>query len=164
LFRKETKTAIPPNGVTARCVSRRINRPPDNRASISRGTGLSVASDSILLLSQILGVRIFPRTSEFRLKSDMDVKTAIRNGDAGALRRLLAEDASRANALIAWGRDDCILTHPLHYVSDMLFQGKMQKGQELPLIEALIQAGADLDFQRDGKGDTPLIGAASLGA
>jgi len=94
----------------------------------------------------------------------MDVKTAIRNGDAGALRRLLAEDASRANALIAWGRDDCILTHPLHYVSDMLFQGKMQKGQELPLIEALIQAGADLDFQRDGKGDTPLIGAASLGA
>jgi len=28
----------------------------------------------------------------------------------------------------------------------------------------LIEAGADLDFQVDGKGDTPLIGAASLGA
>src|ERR1700730_11715643 len=55
LLRNEMKTAIPPNGVTARCVSRRINRSFDNRAVISRGTGLSVAFDSIPLLSQILG-------------------------------------------------------------------------------------------------------------
>src|SRR3979490_2177375 len=54
LPRNETKTAIPPNGVTARCVSRRINRSSDNSAVISRGTGLSVAFDSIPLLSQIL--------------------------------------------------------------------------------------------------------------
>lgn len=94
----------------------------------------------------------------------MDVKTAIRNGDADALRVLLAEDSLRANALVNWGNNDCILTHPLHYVSDMLFEGTLQKGKELPLVEALIQAGADLDFQKDGKGDTPLIGAASLGA
>lgn len=95
----------------------------------------------------------------------MDVKTAIRSGDAEALHRLLAEDASRANALIRWGKNECIFTHPLHYVSDMLFDGTLQNGQELPLIEALIQAGADLNFQKiDGKGDTPLIGAASLGA
>src|SRR5207248_3730063 len=52
--RNEMKTATPPNGVTARCVSRRINRSSDNRAAISRGTGLSVAFDSIPLLSQIL--------------------------------------------------------------------------------------------------------------
>jgi ankyrin repeat protein len=32
------------------------------------------------------------------------------------------------------------------------------------VAEALIEAGADLNFQKDGKGDTPLIGAASLGA
>lgn len=94
----------------------------------------------------------------------MDVKTAIRNGDADALRRLLSEDSSRADALVRWGRNDCILTHPLHYVSDMLFEGKLECGQELPLVEALIQAGADLDYQRHGRGDTPLIGAASLGA
>src|SRR2546423_13051357 len=54
LPRNETKTATPPNGVTARCVSRRINRSSGNRAVISRGTGLSVAFDSIPLLSQIL--------------------------------------------------------------------------------------------------------------
>ena len=80
---------------------------------------------------------------------DMDVKEAIRTGDAESLRRLLTEDASRANALIRWGKNGCVLTHPLHYVSDMLFAGTLQKGKELPLIEVLIQAGADLNFQRD---------------
>src|SRR5437870_2082015 len=97
----------------------------------------------------------------------MDVKTAIRNGDAEALCRLLAEDPSQANALVRWGRNDCVLTHPLHYVSDLLFEGTLKTGQELPLVDALIRAGADLDFQRNGpygKSDTPLIGAASLGA
>ncbi len=52
------KTAIPPDGVTARCVSRSINRSSDNRATISRGTGLTVALDSISLLSQIVGSKI----------------------------------------------------------------------------------------------------------
>jgi hypothetical protein len=98
----------------------------------------------------------------------MDVRTAIQNGDAEALRRLLGEDAARANALVRWGKDNCILTHPLHYVSDMLFEGVLKKGTELPLIELLIESGANLDFQNaraDGKrGDTPLIGAASLAA
>jgi hypothetical protein len=94
----------------------------------------------------------------------MDMKIALQTGDADALRRLLSEDSSRANTLIRWGANDSIQTHPLHYVSDLLFEGKLQKGRELPLIDALIAAGADLDFQRNGKGDTPLIGAASLGA
>ena len=102
------------------------------------------------------------------MANTMDVKTAIRNGDVDTLRRLLFEDSSRANALLRWGENDCILTHPLHYVSDMLFEGALQKGKELPLVEALIAAGADPDFQRnreDGKkSDTPLIGAASLAA
>src|SRR5260370_7610182 len=39
-----------------------------------------------------------------------------------------------------------------------------QRGKDLPLVEALIQAGADLNFNKDGKSETPLIGAASLGA
>jgi hypothetical protein len=98
----------------------------------------------------------------------MDVKTAIRNGDTEALRALLREDASLANALIRWGRNDEILTHPLHFVSDMLFESTLPRGKELPLVNALIEAGADIDFQRvrqDGiPADTPLIGAASLGA
>jgi hypothetical protein len=90
----------------------------------------------------------------------MDVKTAIDNGDAAALRQLLCENSSRANELIRWGK---CLTHPLHYISDLLFNGTLHKGNELPLIAALIEANADLNFQKHGKGDTPLIGAASLG-
>jgi len=96
----------------------------------------------------------------------MDVKTAIKTGDAEALRRLLDEDATGANRLVHWGKNDCIHTHPLHFVSDMLFDGTLERGKELALIDALIEAGAELDFQQEreggGKGDTPLIGAASL--
>jgi uncharacterized protein len=98
----------------------------------------------------------------------MDVTAAIQAGDVPALRRLLREEPSRANELIRWGGTKTCLTHPLHFVSDMLFQGTLPKGPEVALLDALIEAGADLDFQRkreDGKkGDTPLIGAASLGA
>lgn len=91
----------------------------------------------------------------------MDMKAAIDNGDLVALRRLLSENSSRANELIRWGK---CLTHPLHYVSDMLFAATLQKGKELALVQALIEAGADINFDRDGKSETPLIGAASLGA
>jgi len=101
-------------------------------------------------------------------KRRMDVKTAIRNGDVVALRQLLAEDSSRANELIRWGESKPCFTHPLHFISDMLFEGTLAQGMEIPLVDVLLDAGADLDFQRsrgDGKkGDTPLIGAASLGA
>jgi len=91
----------------------------------------------------------------------MDVKLAIDGGDAAALRRLLSEDSSRANELIRWGK---CLTHPLHYISDMLFAGTLQRGRDLLLVDALIEAGSDLNFNKDGKSETPLIGAASLGA
>jgi hypothetical protein len=69
----------------------------------------------------------------------MDVKTAIDTGDADALRGLLRDDRSRAGEIIQW--DKC-LTHPLHYVSDMLFTGVLRKGKVLPLIDALIEGGA----------------------
>ena len=101
-------------------------------------------------------------------KGRMDMETAIRNGDVAALQQLLAEDSSRANELIRWGESKPCFTHPLHFISDMLFEGTLAQGMEIPLVDVLLDAGADLDFQRsreDGKkGDTPLIGAASLGA
>jgi hypothetical protein len=46
----------------------------------------------------------------------------------------------------------------------MLFEGSMKAGTERSLVEALIGAGADVDFQPSPRTDTPLIGAASLGA
>src|SRR5215470_19470643 len=98
------------------------------------------------------------------MTDDLNVKTAIRNGDVAALRRCIALDRSRANALIHWGNNDCVRTHPLHFISDMLFNGVLQKGKELPLVEVLLEAGACVDFRKEGKRETPLIGAASLGA
>jgi hypothetical protein len=85
--------------------------------------------------------------------SDMDVRTAIRNGDADALRHLLAQEPAQANALIFWGNNDCLRTHPLHYISDVLFNRVLQKGNELPLIDALLEAGAIVDFRKaEGQG------------
>jgi hypothetical protein len=100
-------------------------------------------------------------TSHFVHIEIMEVKTCIQTGDAVTLRQLLAEDPARANALISWGK--CI-THPLHYISDMIFNGTLQRGKELPLVDTLIQAGSELDFNKDGESETALIGAASLGA
>jgi len=94
----------------------------------------------------------------------MEIKTAIETGDAGRLRRLLDAERTRANALVRWGKNGCNRTHPLHYVSDKVFDGTLQRDVALPLIDLLLAAGADVNFQTDGKGDTPLIGAASLGA
>ena len=94
------------------------------------------------------------------MEVNMDVKTAIENGDTATMRRLLSEQPLRANELIRWGK---CLTHPLHYISDMHFAGILQKGKELPLVDALIEAGSDPNFNKEGKSETPLIGAASLG-
>src|SRR5438067_13600957 len=91
----------------------------------------------------------------------MDVKTAIETGDATALRSLLAADPSQANALIVWGKEREIRTHPLHYVSDMLFGGTLAQGKEMQLIDVFIDAGADVNYAA-ANGETPLIGAASL--
>jgi hypothetical protein len=94
---------------------------------------------------------------------NVDVKSAIQTGDAGTLHRLLDEDPTLANTVILWGKRSELHTHPLHYISDMLFDGTLQRGKEMPVLEALLAAGADCNHHA-ANGETPLIGAASLGA
>jgi hypothetical protein len=53
LVKESYKHRNPAQRVTARCVSRKINRSFDNRALISRGTELSAASGFISLWSQM---------------------------------------------------------------------------------------------------------------
>lgn len=57
------------------------------------------------------------------METDMDMKTAIRRGDADTIRLLLAEDVSYATALIVGERTGA--SHPLQFVSDMLFEGTL---------------------------------------
>jgi uncharacterized protein len=94
----------------------------------------------------------------------MDVRTALRSGDAKELRRILSADPAQANALVAY-RDNCekLTHHPLHYISDLVFNGVIPKGKEMPLVEALLEAGSDVDFGKGDRHETNLIGAASLG-
>jgi hypothetical protein len=95
----------------------------------------------------------------------MDVRTVLRSGDAAELRRILSADPARANALVAYG-DNCqkFTHHPLHYISDLVFNSVLPKGKEMPLVEALLEAGSDVDFGKGDRHETNLIGAASLGA
>jgi ankyrin repeat protein len=90
----------------------------------------------------------------------MDVRTAIEAGDVVALQRLLAANPGSANAPIRWGKHDEILTQPVHFVCDKVFDGTLPSGHAAVLAHALIEAGADIDHQ---SGD-PLNAAASLGA
>jgi hypothetical protein len=94
----------------------------------------------------------------------MDVRTAIETGDAATLRELLATDRSLANARVRWGKTGEISTHPLHYVSDMVAGRRLDSSKALAVIEALLEAGADVNYQVPNHGETALIGAASLGA
>ena len=93
----------------------------------------------------------------------MDVKTALETADARILRQLLTEDPSLADRPIRWGGRQKCITHPLHYVSDLVFEGTLRKGQAVPLVDVLLECGSNPDYHK-GDGETPLIGAASLGA
>lgn len=95
----------------------------------------------------------------------MDIRTALRSGDAEELRRILSADPTQANALVCYG-DHCrkATHHPLHYVCDLVFNGVLPKGKEMPLVDTLLAAGSDPDFGKGDRHETNLIGAASLGA
>jgi hypothetical protein len=60
------KTAIPPKGVAARWVSRRITRSSESEAVISSGTGLSELFASTHLYRKLLRA-MYSSISEFRL-------------------------------------------------------------------------------------------------
>lgn len=93
----------------------------------------------------------------------MSVKEAIDIGDSQALRHILAEDRAQADALILWGEGDKNRTHPLHYVSDKFFDKTLTSAQAVALVDVLLEAGSSVDGHKEAR-ETPLIGAASLGA
>ena len=99
-------------------------------------------------------------TGHARRATTSELRAAIERADVAALESLLARDRSLANALIRWGVDEDIHTHPIHFVCDKLFDRTLPAGAGGPLVRALLAAGADPDF---GNGDL-LNAATSLGA
>lgn len=52
------------------------------------------------------------------------------------------------------------MTHPLHYVSDMVFEKAIPESVALLLVDALLEAGSDVNYKQS---ETALHAAASLG-
>lgn len=93
-----------------------------------------------------------------------DVREAIDAGDAEKLKGLLAADPSRAQSNIEWGPNLKNVVPPLHYCCDAVFRKLATQEQALALVDALIDAGADIHHSFAKSGDTFVISAASLGA
>ena len=89
----------------------------------------------------------------------MTIQTAIDAGDVEGLNLALASFPGGANELIPWGPGGNV-THPLHYVSDKVFEKAISERVALRLVDALIKAGSDVNHKQN---ETALHAAASLG-
>ena len=90
----------------------------------------------------------------------MTIQTAIDAGDLEELNRALASFPGSANELIRWGPGGKNVAYPLHYVSDKVFEKAISESVALPLVEALLKAGSDVNHKQR---ETALHAAASLG-
>ena len=90
------------------------------------------------------------------------IKSAIESGDTNELDRLLTQDPGLANTKIEWQSNAQEISDPLHYISDCIFYKLLTNGTEAELAEILIKHGAMINGSEGS--ETPLIGAASLGA
>lgn len=91
-----------------------------------------------------------------------EFRLLIQKGDVERVRDALKRDPGLANRPIRWCLDQENLTDPLHYVSDCVAQGWLTNGREGEMAELLLAFGAAINGSE--RRETPLIGAASLGA
>ena len=90
------------------------------------------------------------------------IKSAIESGNPAELDRLLTRDPALANTKIQWQSNSEETSDPLHYISDCIFYKLLTNGTEAQLAETLLKHGTEINGSKDS--ETPLIGAASLGA
>jgi len=89
-------------------------------------------------------------------------RVLIEAGNLEGLRGALASDPELANTTIRWFHHQQNESDPLHYVSDCVSRGLLVNGREGEIATLLLESGAAIDGSA-GR-ETPLIGAASLGA
>jgi uncharacterized protein len=90
----------------------------------------------------------------------MTIQTAIDAGDVEGLNLALASFPTSANELISLGAGGKNVTHPLHYVSDKVFENAISEKVALRLVDALLKAGSNVNHKQN---ETALHAAASLG-
>lgn len=89
----------------------------------------------------------------------MTLASILDAGDVNALTAALAADPALANAPVVEGDH---APHPIHALCDRVFDGRLSEGAALPMVQALIKAGADLDHVHAANGDGLVTSAISL--
>lgn len=89
-------------------------------------------------------------------------RTMIEQGDLDGIRSALQRNPTLANQTICWHLNQDNQSDPLHYVADCVGNGWLTNGKDGEITALLIEHGAAINGS-EGR-ETPLIGAASLGA
>ena len=93
------------------------------------------------------------------------IKALITSKDYEAIGRVLSNDRSLANEVLAYDDVNITKAHPLHRLCDGVFSNKYTDDEALEMAKVFLSHGADVNGnQVPEKHDTPLIAAASLHA
>lgn len=91
-----------------------------------------------------------------------NLQTLIESGDTDTLTSWLSQHPEQANAPINWGPHGKNRAHPLQYVCDCVFEGRIAEDTAKDCAELLLSCGADINGFHEPTRDTPLITACSL--
>lgn len=90
------------------------------------------------------------------------MKEFIEKADLVQLEENLKTDPSLSNQLIRFGPENQHQVHPLHFICDCVFEGKISDDDALQMAQLLVQYGANINGELQEGKDTPLIAACSL--
>lgn len=128
---------------------------------------ITAVSDRVVLASaQLALARELGFASWARLKTEIDRRDLLDDGDAAGLAALLAEQPDLATTELTRWRDHPLGASPLNYVAMLRFDTARQCWRDVPaaaaLARTLLAAGAPVDGP-PGTPETPLATAASYG-
>lgn len=92
----------------------------------------------------------------------MTLRDLILKGDAHDVRERLDANSAEANDPIPISSTNRSKVHPIHFVCDCIFEGKLDSGVGERIVRLLVDAGSDINATPPGIRDSPLISACSL--
>jgi len=95
----------------------------------------------------------------------MSLKNYIEQGDIDGIKNAIKMDPDLVDKVIKWGTLLKNKSHPLHYLSDQVFAGKLNDKTAGKIAQLLIDEGVQINgYGFEELKDTPLTAAASLHA